>query len=36
MKKNILVLILLSLWCNAFESYKFTQTFFGSYDPSLV
>ncbi|MBK2024067.1 RCC1 domain-containing protein [Francisella tularensis] len=35
MKKNILVLILLSLWCNAFASYTFTQTFFGSYDPSL-
>ncbi|MDE5023036.1 regulator, partial [Francisella tularensis subsp. holarctica] len=30
MKKNILVLIFLSLWCNAFASYTFTHTFFGS------
>ncbi|MDE4994448.1 regulator, partial [Francisella tularensis subsp. holarctica] len=35
MKKNILVLIMLSLWCNAFARYTFTQTFFGSYYPSL-
>ncbi|MDE4940526.1 regulator, partial [Francisella tularensis subsp. holarctica] len=34
MKKNIIVLILISLWCNAFAIYTFTQTFFGSYDPS--
>ena len=35
MKKSILVVILLSLWSNAFASYTFTQTFFSSYDPSL-
>ncbi|MDE5028302.1 regulator, partial [Francisella tularensis subsp. holarctica] len=35
MKKIILVLILLSLWCNAFASYTVTQTLFGSFDPSL-
>ncbi|MBK2356383.1 RCC1 domain-containing protein [Francisella hispaniensis] len=35
MKKNILVVILLSLWCNAFASYTFTQTFFSSYDHSV-
>ena len=35
MKKSILVVILLSLWSNAFASYTFTQTFFSSYDPLL-
>ncbi|APC90788.1 MULTISPECIES: RCC1 domain-containing protein [Francisella] len=35
MKKNILLVILLSLWCNAFANPTFTQKFFSSYDPSL-
>lgn len=34
MKKNIVLLLLLILWCNAFASYTFTQSFFDEYDHS--